>query len=139
MVLGIEAILHVRILLSKISLVPVMSWLWFLAYCLANLLFGLHILMYFTFQESVSLSHTHLRIEQGLAGISSVTLIPIERILCASLCESTLGTKHITVLWQDDRFRTQNSTIGTCLRREHSHALLNRLKQAVLLSEDLAA
>jgi hypothetical protein len=116
-----------------------MTWMWLLAYCLANFLFVIHVLMYFTFHETISIEKNALKIEQNLSGIPSLTLIPISSILCVSLSEGTLGTKHIAILWQDKHYRTKNLLIGSCLTREHIQSVTKQLKQMVLKSEDLAA
>jgi hypothetical protein len=130
--LGTEACLKFTSMALQPDGLNLQTILWFLGYAMANLLFFLHGVFYFTYRETIRIFESHLEITQSLGGFSTNTRFEIQQILCANLSEGFLGTHRLEVLTMDSAFQVHTHRLGMCLSREHLELLGNSLKVRIL-------
>ena len=99
------------------------SVIYFTAYILTNILFLVHLGLYFGYKERVTLDENLLQVKQGFFGIQWLKEIPLENIFFHQCCQSSMGNYHVEVYYHDRVGRTQKVQIGAYLDEPHLEML----------------
>ncbi|MBT3783472.1 hypothetical protein HOF92_00775 [bacterium] len=105
------------------------SFLYFLAYVLANILFLTHLSLYFGYREEISLGSESFDVSHAFFGVRRYRCIPIEKILYFQMKQNLLGNYHVELFYFADDGKTKKIYIGTYLGDEHISLLSAHLRR----------
>jgi len=104
------------------------SFLYFLAYVLANFLFITHLTLYFGYREELEIGSETLRIKQGFFHFGFEKTIPMEQVLYSQIKQNMLGNYHVELYYYDEHEKTRKVVLGTYLVDDHISLLFSKLR-----------
>ena len=105
------------------------SFLYFLAYVLANILFLSHLTLYFGYREDIRLGSDSFELVHSFFGYRKLYQVPIEKILYFQLRQNLLGNYHLELFYFSDSGKTKKVYLGTYLGDEHISLLSSYLRR----------
>lgn len=105
------------------------SFLYFLAYVLANILFLSHLTLYFGFREDITLGSDHFELVHSFFNYRKTYQVPIDRILYYQLRQNLMGNYHLELFYFCDSGKTRKVYLGTYLGDEHISMLSSYLRR----------
>ena len=103
------------------------SFLYLVAYLLANLLFVAHLALYFGYKEELRIEEDYMVLAQGFFGITRKQMIHRDQIFFYNTRQGALGGYHVEIYFFDERGKTRKAQCGSYLEDENIDLIHDQL------------